>query len=141
MMVDAARAFLPLPMLKSYVIMCRLYKINYLHMHLTDDGSFTFPSAKYPELSQKAPWKYNASDLAELQAFASVRGVAIVGEMDVPGPVTVLSENNETPFLLSRTRMVGAKQPVRGPSMQQQPATHRFLLTCALLMTPLRSKA
>jgi hypothetical protein len=31
-------------MLKSYVVMCRLYKINHMHMHLTDDGSFTFPS-------------------------------------------------------------------------------------------------
>jgi len=35
--------------------------------------------------SKKKKGKYNASDLAELQAFASVRGVAIVGEIDVPG--------------------------------------------------------
>lgn len=53
-MVDAARAFLPLPLLKEYVVMCRLYKINHLHIHLSDDGSFTFPSTKYPELAAKA---------------------------------------------------------------------------------------
>ena len=38
-MVDAARAYLPLPMLKQYVVLCRLYKINHLHIHLSDSGS------------------------------------------------------------------------------------------------------
>jgi hexosaminidase len=50
LMVDAAREYLPLNALKGYVVLCRVYKLNHLHIHLTDDGSFTFPSTKYPEL-------------------------------------------------------------------------------------------
>jgi hypothetical protein len=84
-MVDAARAYLPLSALKGFVTMCRLYKLNYIHIHLTDDGAFSFPSTAYPELAQQSPWKYNLTDLHELQAFAEVRGVYIIGEMDVPG--------------------------------------------------------
>jgi hypothetical protein len=45
-MVDAARAYLPLAQLKQYVVLCRIYKLNHLHIHLSDGGSFTFPSTK-----------------------------------------------------------------------------------------------
>ena len=84
-MVDAARAYLPLTLLKEIVVMCRLYKINHLHLHLSDDGSFTFPSTKYPELAAKAKFSYKLSELQELQAFAQARGLVIIGEIDVPG--------------------------------------------------------
>jgi N-acetyl-beta-hexosaminidase len=106
------------------VILCRLYKLNYVHIHLTDDGAFSFPSTAYPELAAHSPWcggcvlfyssiqssvpslswqsnsfefeseeeedkgvggvalrrRYNLTELHELQAFASARGVAIIGE-------------------------------------------------------------
>ena len=84
-MVDAARAFLPLSALKGFVTLCRLYKLNYIHIHLSDDGAFSFPSKAFPELARQSPWAYNLTELHELQAFASARGVAIIGEMDVPG--------------------------------------------------------
>jgi len=90
-MVDAARAYLPLPALKSFVQLCRLHKLNYLHLHLSDDGSFTFPSAAFPELAARAPFAYNASELAELQRYAAARGVALVGEVDVPGHASGLT--------------------------------------------------
>jgi hypothetical protein len=41
----------------------RLYKINYLHIHLTDTGAFTFPSTKYPELAAKSAFKYTVSGM------------------------------------------------------------------------------
>ena len=84
-MVDAARAYLPLSALKGFVVLCRLYKLNYMHIHMTDDGAFTWPSTAYPELAAKSPWRYNLTELHELNAFATLRGVAIIGEMDVPG--------------------------------------------------------
>jgi N-acetyl-beta-hexosaminidase len=84
-MVDAARVWLPLSALKGYVVLCRLYKINHLHIHFTDDSAFTFPSTKFPELAAEAKFKYKLEDLHQLQAFAKQRGVMIIGEMDVPG--------------------------------------------------------
>jgi hypothetical protein len=82
-MVDAARAYLPLSALKGFVTLCRLYKLNYLHIHLTDDNAFTFPSTAYPELSNGSSWKYTLQELQELNDFANARNVEIVGEMDV----------------------------------------------------------
>ena len=84
-MVDAARAYLPLSALKGFVTLCRLYKLNYLHIHLSDDGAFTFPSTAYPELANGSSWKYTLEELHDLQSFAKVRGVEIIGEIDVPG--------------------------------------------------------
>jgi hexosaminidase len=84
-MVDAARAYLPLTALKSYVMLCRVYKLNYMHIHMTDDGAFPFPSTAYPKLAASSKWSYTLADLHELQRFAAARGVAIIPEMDVPG--------------------------------------------------------
>jgi len=84
-MVDAARQYLALSALKNYVLLCRVYKLNHLHIHLTDDQAFTFPSTAYPEAAHQSSWKYSLEELTELAKFASDRGVEIVGEIDVPG--------------------------------------------------------
>ena len=59
--------------------------MSVLGFSLSDDGSFTFPSTKYPELTAKAKFAYKLEELQELQAFAAARGVTIIGEIDVPG--------------------------------------------------------
>jgi hexosaminidase len=46
-MVDAARAYLPLANLKAIVSLCRMYKLNFLHMHLTDDGKWAKSSTVF----------------------------------------------------------------------------------------------
>lgn len=43
-MVDAAREYLPLASLKKYVVLCRHFKINHLHIHMTDDGKGHYPT-------------------------------------------------------------------------------------------------
>lgn len=90
-MVDAAREYLPLTSLKQYVTMCRLFKLNHLHIHFTDDVAFTFPSTAYPQLPAHSKFAYTLSEMHELQAFAVVRGVTIIGEMDVPGHATSIA--------------------------------------------------
>lgn len=87
-MVDAARAYLPVSALKGFVTLCRLYKLNYLHIHLSDDGAFTFPSTAYPELANGSSWRYTLKELQDLQSFAKLRNVEIIGEVDVPGHAT-----------------------------------------------------
>lgn len=49
-MVDVARRYNSIDSLKQIVLMCRLYKIRFLHLHLTDDQAWTFPSKTYPQL-------------------------------------------------------------------------------------------
>ena len=60
-MVDCAREYLSLAALKQYVVLCRLFKLNHLHLHLTDSDAFTFPSTTYPQLAAKSKFRYVAA--------------------------------------------------------------------------------
>jgi hypothetical protein len=53
LLVDVARQYHSITSLKQIVELCRLYKIRYLQLHLTDDQSFMFPSNAYPQLATK----------------------------------------------------------------------------------------
>ena len=90
MMVDLARDFHKLPVLYDYVDLCRFYKIRYLHLHFTDDQSYTLPSRAYPALSTPNR-NYTEDELKGLMAYAKARGVEIIPEIDVPGHTTSFS--------------------------------------------------
>lgn len=84
LLVDLARKWHRIENVKQMVVLCRLYKINYLHLHFSDDESFTFPSAAYPKL--KTPDRcYTVEQLRDLEAFARDRGVTILPELEMPG--------------------------------------------------------
>ena len=53
LMIDVARKFHSIECLKQIVNLCRLYKVRYLQLHLTDDQSFMFPSKAYPLAGHK----------------------------------------------------------------------------------------
>lgn len=85
--LDVARKYHSVEVLKHAIEMCRLYKIRYFGLHLTDDQNFMFPSTAFPNLDQNnfdQP-AYTLSELHELEQYAVDRGVAIVPELDVPG--------------------------------------------------------
>ena len=74
------------------------FKMNILHMHLTDDQGWRLQIRKYPELTDRAS-KFNPSfgepleyqgfysqeDIRELVRFASERNIEIVPEIEMPG--------------------------------------------------------
>lgn len=88
LLIDVARQYHSVSNLKQMVQLCRLYKIRYLQLHLTDDPAFTFPSTAYPQLSAKN-WhggrKYSLEELKDLVAYADARNVTIIPEYEVPG--------------------------------------------------------
>jgi hexosaminidase len=88
LMVDVARQYHSIANLKQIVQLCRLYKIRYLQLHLTDDPAFTFPSTAYPQLTSKN-WgdgkSYSLAELKDLVAYADARYVTIIPEFEVPG--------------------------------------------------------
>lgn len=88
LMIDCARNWHSPKTLKQLVTLCRWYKIRYLHLHLTDDQSFTFPSTAMPDLSKGM--HYSLDELRDLETFAHERGVTIVPELDIPGHATVM---------------------------------------------------
>ncbi|MCE5325720.1 MAG: beta-N-acetylhexosaminidase [Planctomycetaceae bacterium] len=84
LLIDTARRWHTLDTLKKLVVLCRLYKINHMQLHLTDDQSFTFPSRAYPALATPDR-HYTLDQIAELESFARERGVAILPELEMPG--------------------------------------------------------
>ena len=89
-MFDLARFWHDLSFLYEYVDMCCFYKIRYLHLHFTDDQSYTLPSKAFPELPTKNR-HYTEEEIRGLIAYAKSRGVQIVPEIDVPGHATSFS--------------------------------------------------
>lgn len=85
--LDVARKYHSLDVLKQTVELCRLFKVRYLGLHLTDDQNFMFPSTAFPNLDQNnfdQP-AYTLAELRDLERYAALRGVTLVPELDVPG--------------------------------------------------------
>ncbi len=86
LMLDPARHFLPLPTLLETIDGMSLCKLNVLHLHLSDDQGFRFPSSRFPKLPSAEC--YTRSELAQLVEYAAARGIRVVPELDVPGHST-----------------------------------------------------
>lgn len=87
-LIDVARKWHPLPVLRDLIVMCRLYKINYMQLHLTDNESFTFPSKAFPDLptvQHGSRRHYTWEELLDLVEFADARGVTLIPELETPG--------------------------------------------------------
>ena len=86
LMLDTARHFLPTETLMDTLDAMALFKLNVLHLHLSDDQAFRFRSRAHPELAD-ARAAYDADELRGLVRAAADRGIRVVPELDVPGHV------------------------------------------------------
>ena len=87
-----------MPTLKQLVEMARFYKLNFLHLHLTDDQAFTFPSTRFPKVAAGSKYRYTLRELAEVRAYAELRAVTVIGEADVPGHATAITQADPDNF-------------------------------------------
>jgi hexosaminidase len=92
-MLDVARHFFGPADVKRYIDLLVLYKINRLHLHLTDDQGWRIQIAKWPKLTEvggRTEVKgspggfYTKKDYADIVAYARDRFVTIVPEIDMP---------------------------------------------------------
>ena len=86
LMLDVARRFVSPAALRQVVDAMAFYKLNVLHLHLSDDQGFRFRSGRYPKLASAE--SYSTRQLEELVARAAERGIRVVPELDMPGHVT-----------------------------------------------------
>jgi hexosaminidase len=92
-MLDVARKPHSLATLRECVRVCRYYKVRFLHLHLTDENAWVFPSTAFPRLGSNnfawagggKPEVYDLAKLKELVAYADARGVTLVPEIEMPG--------------------------------------------------------
>ncbi len=93
LMVDVGRKFFSLAFLERHIEELAYLKLNYLHLHLSDqygNGGYGFrlESASHPEITSAQ--HYSKADLANLIALARTYHVTVVPEIDVPAHATAL---------------------------------------------------
>ena len=94
-LIDVCRHFFPLSQLKKHIDMMSMYKINNLHLHLTEDQAWRIEIKKYPKLTEVGSWRrteygrtggfYTQEEMKELVKYAEERFVNIIPEFEVPG--------------------------------------------------------
>ncbi|MFD7659659.1 family 20 glycosylhydrolase, partial [Actinosynnema sp. NPDC059797] len=93
-MLDVARHFHPVATVKRYVDQLALYKINYLHLHLTDDQGWRIAIDSWPRLTTHGGSTqvgggpggyYTKAQYQEIVAYAAARHITVVPEVDLPG--------------------------------------------------------
>ena len=84
LMIDTARHFISIGTLERTLDVMEFYKLNVLHLHLSDDQGFRFLGTAYPELADRDD-HYTREALGALVRRAAVRGIRVVPELDVPG--------------------------------------------------------
>ncbi|MFI8091866.1 beta-N-acetylhexosaminidase [Streptomyces sp. NPDC086080] len=92
-MLDVARHFLPVANVKKYIDAIARYKINYLHLHLTDDQGWRIEIKERPKLTEVGGssgvggmmgGSYTQEEYRELVRYAWARGVTVVPEIEGP---------------------------------------------------------
>ena len=95
-MVDVARSFFGLDYLKQHVDRMALYKLNRLHLHLTDDQGWRIELKSKPALTEigsksavegGAEGYLTQEEYKELQDYALARHIIIIPEIDMPGHI------------------------------------------------------
>ena len=85
-LLDCARHFFPVAVVKKVIEQNALVKLNTLHWHLTDDQGWRIESNVFPELHSlnNQPY-YTQDEIRGVVAFAALRGVEVIPEIDMPG--------------------------------------------------------
>lgn len=87
LMIDVARHFIPLEVLKRNLDAMAVVKLNVLHLHLSDDEGFRVESKTFPKLHLLGSngLYFTQAQIKELIAYADMLGILIVPEFDLPG--------------------------------------------------------
>ena len=96
-MLDVVRHFFTVAEVERYIDLLALYKINHLHLHLTDDQGWRIEIKSWPDLTSIGAGTqvgggpggfYTQEEYAAMVAYAQSRYITIVPEIDMPGHVT-----------------------------------------------------
>ena len=128
-LIDSSRHFLTITVIKQHLEAMAQNKFNVLHWHITDDQSFPYTSAAFPEMSAKGAYPgkhvYSVSDIIEVIGFARLRGIRVIPEFDSPGHTQ--SWGKGIPDLLTKCYSKGSFNGNYGPIDPSMNTTYTFL--------------
>ena len=109
MHLDVSRHFFDMDMVKKFLDVMEMHKLNTLHWHLTDDQGWRIEIKKYPKLTEvgsirketlighlfkgqkydgkpygEGMW-YSQDQIREIISYAAAKGIDIIPEIDLPG--------------------------------------------------------
>lgn len=93
-MLDVARHFFAVDDVKRYIDLLAQYKLNVLHLHLSDDQGWRIEIKSWPQLTSvggstavngEGSGYYTQAEYIDLVAYAAERFITIVPEIDLPG--------------------------------------------------------
>lgn len=105
-MLDVARHFFSVEDVKKYLDLLAYYKINYLHLHLTDDQGWRIEIKSWPKLTEiggstevggESGGFFTQEDYKDIVEYAADLYITIVPEIDMPGHTNAASVSY--PFL------------------------------------------
>jgi hexosaminidase len=93
-MLDPARHFLTVKEVQQYIDLLALYKLNVLHLHLSDDQGWRIAINSRPKLTAMGSLSqvgggpggfYTQQDYQEIVRYARARYIMIIPEIEMPG--------------------------------------------------------
>ena len=120
-MLDVARHFFGVEDVKRYIDLITCYKLNRLHLHLSDDQGWRIEIRSWPRLTEvggstqvggRSGGYYTQAQYREIVEYARSRYIAIVPEIDTPSHTNAalasyaeLNSSEEAPALYEGTRV------------------------------------
>src|SRR5579864_4950646 len=90
LMIDSARHFIPLEVIKRNLDGMEAVKMNVFHWHLSENQGFRVESRKFPKLHEQGSdgLFYTQEEIRDVIEYARDRGIRVVPEFDMPGHST-----------------------------------------------------
>ena len=132
LMMDIARHFHPMEVVKRNLDAMAAVKLNVFHWHLTEDQGFRIESKKFPKLHQQGSDGnfYTQEQAREVIEYARQRGIRVVPEFDLPGHATAWlvghPELGSAPGPYTIERRPGIFEPTLDPTREE---VYKFLET------------
>ncbi|ULC58828.1 beta-N-acetylhexosaminidase [Flaviramulus sp. BrNp1-15] len=120
-MLDVARHFFSVKDVKKYIDILSYYKINVLHLHLSDDQGWRIEIKSWPKLTEiggstevggGSGGFYSQEEFTEIVNYALAHHIMIIPEIDMPGHTNaasvsypILNGNGKTPKLYTGMRV------------------------------------
>ncbi|GEC73087.1 hexosaminidase [Flavobacterium flevense] len=131
LMIDAARHFMPVEVIKRNLDGMAAMKMNVFHWHLADNQGWRVEIKKYPQLTALASDGsfYTQEEIKAVVQYADEKGIMVVPEIDVPGHASaLLTAFPEIGSNIEKTYAVSRKSGIHDAALDPtNPKTYQIL--------------